>query len=117
MDQEKVISIDAFKRELKRRQIKEKIDKAWTFCKEHPAESLALGTTIVGGLFGLAKRHDRNSAIREQQRLKDEYIYDRSLGSYWKLRRKRTPGENLEIERRKAAGESLGNILSDMKLL
>lgn len=119
--EEKTISIAAFKKELKRRQLKEKVkskvDQAMEFVKEHPAESFALATTVGGGLFGLIKRRDRNSAIREQQRLKDEYIYDRSLGTYWKLRRKRTAGENLEIERRRKNGESLGDILASMKLL
>lgn len=113
----KTIDIKEFKKELWKRKFKAKIDQAVEIVKEHPTESLALATATVGGLFGLVKRHDRNSAIREQQRLKDEYIYDRSLGTYWKIRRKRTPVENLEIERRRKNGESLGDILSSMKLL
>lgn len=108
----KTIDIRNFKWELRKRKIKAKIDQAVEVVKEHPTESLALATATVGGLFSLVKRHDINSAIREQQRLKDEYIYDRSLGTYWKIRRKRTAGENLEIERRRKNGGSLLEISS-----
>lgn len=106
-----------FKLEAKKRQIKEHLDKAKDFVMEHPAESAAMGSALIGGVVSLAKRHDRKADIRKTQRLKDEYIYDRSLGTYWKTRRPRTAGENLEIQRRKKAGESLGDILADMRLL
>ena len=115
--EDKIINLDAFKKELKKRQLKEKASKAWEFCKEHPAESFALATATVGGLFGLVKRHDRHAAIRKEQELKDRYIYDRSIGKHWKMRKTPSTGECLEIERRKKAGESMGDILSSMRLL
>ena len=52
-----------------------------------------------------------------EKELKDTYIYDRSMGHYWKCRKKPTTEQYLEIERRKANGEGLGTILTDMKLL
>ena len=67
--------------------------------------------------MGLVKRHDRNVAIRKEQELKDRYIYDRSIGKYWKTRKTPTTGQQLEIERRKRDGEAMGDILSSMKLL
>lgn len=100
-----------------KRSAKEKIDQAWNFCKEHPAESLAAATAGVGGLMGLIKRHDRYAALRKEQELKDRYLYDRSIGKYWKMRKTPSVGEQLEIERRKRAGESMGDILSSMRLL
>ena len=117
MAENKIVDLSAFKKELKKRQLKEKASKAWEFCKEHPAESFALATATVGGLFGLVKRHDRHAAIRKEQELKDRYIYDRSLGKYWKTRKAPSTGQQLEIERRKKAGESMGDILSSMRLL
>ena len=51
------------------------------------------------------------------QELKDRYIYDRSIGKYWKTRKVPSTGQQLEIERRKKSGESMGDILSSMKLL
>ena len=50
-------------------------------------------------------------------RANDTYIYDRSMGHYWKCRKKPTTEQYLEIERRKANGEGLGTILTDMRLL
>lgn len=114
---EKLVDLKAFKIEAKKRQIKEKVGQAWEFCKEHPAESFALATTAVGGLFGLAKRADRQHTLKKEQELKDRYIYDRSLGKYWKTRKTPTTGQQLEIERRKKNGESMGDILSSMRLL
>lgn len=116
-----VVDIDDFKREAKIRKIKAKVEeiknKAVDFVTDHPTESLALATTLIGSAVGLARRADRKKDIREQQRLREEYIYDRSLGSYWKTRRKLSNSEKLEIERRRRQGESLGEILRSMRLL
>ena len=106
-----------FKIEGYKRQAKEKLGQAWELCKEHPAEAFALGTTCVGGLIGIVKRCDKHAAIRKEQELKDRYIYDRSLGKYWKTRKVPSTGQQLEIERRKKNGESMGDILSSMRLL
>lgn len=115
--EDKVVDLKAFKIEAKKRQIKEKLGQAWEFAKEHPAEALALATATVGGLTGLVKRADRHATIRKEQELKDRYIYDRSLGKYWKTRKAPSVGQQLEIERRKKNGESMGDILSSMRLL
>ena len=112
-----VVDIKDFKWELRKRKIKEKLSQAWEFVKEHPTESMAAATAGIGGVMGLIKRHDRHQMIKEQQRLKDEYIYDRSLGRYIKMRKKPSTSEALEIERRKHNGEPLGQILADMRLL
>lgn len=113
----KVISIDKKAVEEKKQKAKKKLSEAWEFAKEHPAESIALATTAVGGLFGLVKRADRHHSLKKEQELKDRYIYDRSLGKYWKTRKVPSVGEQLEIERRKRNGESMGDILSSMRLL
>jgi len=120
-DNNKTVDINDFKREARIRKFKAKIegtaDKVKDLVAEHPAETLALVTTGLGSLIGLARRYDRKKDLREQQRLRDEYIYDRSLGSHWRTRRKMTNGEKLEVERRRRQGESLGEILRDMRLL
>ena len=117
----KTVDINEFKREAKIRKIKAKVEeiknKAVDFVADHPTEALALGTTLIGSAVGLARRADRKKDLREQQRLREEYIYDRSLGSYWKTRRKLSNSEKLEIERRRRQGESLGEILRSMRLL
>lgn len=117
----KTVDIRDFKREERIRKFKAKVnetaDKVKDFVADHPAESLALLTTAIGSAVGLARRADRKRDIREQQRLREEYIYDRSIGDYWHTRRKLTNAEKLEIERRRRAGESLGDILKSMRLL
>ena len=106
-----------FKIEGYKRKAKAKVDEAWQLCKEHPEEAFMLATTVAGSALGLARRHDRNVAMKREQELKDRYIYDRSIGKYWKTRKAPSVGEQLEIERRKRNGESMGDILSSMRLL
>lgn len=58
----------------------------------------------------------RTNLVKEQN-LKDKYIYDRSHGHYWELRRKLSNRELTEIDRRKDKGESLVDILESMRVL
>lgn len=115
------VDINDFKREAKIREIKEKVkagyDKAKQLVTEHPAESLALATTLVGSVIGLARRADRKADLKKAEQLKERYIYDRSIGGYWKTRRKLSANDMLEIERQKKLGRGLGEILRDMRLL
>lgn len=115
--EEKIVDLKKFKLEEKKRKVKAKLAEAWEFCKEHPTESFALATAAVGGLFGIAKRADRQATIRKEQDLKDRYVWDASIGQWWTMRKKPTSGQKLEIERRKKNGESMGDILSSMRLL
>lgn len=115
------VDIDSFKREAKIRELKEKIKTGYGKAKqvvvEHPAESFALATTVVGSVIGLARRADRKADLKKAENLKERYIYDRSIGGYWKTRRKLNTSDMLEIERQKKLGRSLGEILRDMRLL
>ena len=115
------VNFDDFKREAKIRELKEKAKAGWDKTKqlvtEHPAESLALATTLVGSVIGLARRADRKADLKKTEELITRYIYDRSIGGYWKTRRKLTTSDMLEIEREKKMGRSLGEILRDMRLL
>lgn len=59
----------------------------------------------------------RRANLNKEQNLKDRYIYDRSMGHYWQLKRNLKQSEWSEIERRKRAGEHMGDILNSMKIL
>lgn len=115
------VDINDFKREAKIRELKEKakagFDKAKQVVTEHPAESLALATTAIGTVIGLVRRADRKADLKKAEQLKERYIYDRSIGGYWKTRRKLSTNDMLEIERQKKLGRGLGEILRDMRLL
>lgn len=119
--EEKIVDLKKFKLEEKKRKLQAKISGMYETAKgwvvEHPTESVAILTSAITATIGLAKRVDRKRDLKEVKRLKEEYIYDRSLGKYWKTRRPATAGENLEIERRKRSGEPMGQILADMRLL
>ena len=59
----------------------------------------------------------RRSNLRKEEAIKNLYVYDPSLGVYWKLRRMLSTAEKLEIESRRKNGERLGEILRDLKVL
>ena len=77
-----------------------------------PVVSGCLAVSPFAIRFGM-KRFNLN----KEQKLKDLYIYDRSHGHYWELRRKLSTREMLEIDRRKDNGESLVDILESMRVL
>ena len=97
--------------------VKDKKDRTVDWCKEHTEEAVTLACITVGGIYKISKELYKRNQIKQERALKDNYIYDRSMGHYWKCRRKPSTNEYLEIERRKNAGESLGSILTSMKLL
>ena len=68
---------------------------------------LTIFTKVVGKRINLGKA----------ERVKNLYCYDRSLGHYWRLKRKLSNREWLEIDKRKAKGERLADILAEMKVL
>lgn len=78
---------------------------------------IACAPAIIGGLFEVMKIASKKDARDEEKELKELYIYDRSMGHYWKLRRRLTNAEYREIERRRAEGETMGEILEDMRVL
>lgn len=81
-------------------------------------EWLAIVTPmVVGGVTTLVKVASRSNAMRKQTQLKNLYCYDASLGHYWRLKRKLSNKEWLEISRRKNCGEALGDILEELKVL
>lgn len=74
-------------------------------------------TGVVGGAFKLAKNLVRSRNLNAEKDLKELYVYDRSLGHYWKLRRPVRNSEWLEINTRKQNGEPLGEILESLRIL
>ena len=91
--------------------------KAKQFWEENK-EVIVVATPIVLGVVGkIANQCIKEHNYKREQDLKYRYIYDRSLGCYHELRRKPTTREYAEIARRKAEGETLTEILIDMRLV
>lgn len=87
--------------------------------KTYPKESatvVILGGAAIGKLIQKWKSIQPTQAELDRE-WKDLHIYDRSLGMYYPLRRKMTPRECMEFERRKRNGEPTGHILESMRLL
>lgn len=72
---------------------------------------------VIGSLTTLVKVVGKNVNLSKEKAVKDLYCYDRSLGHYWALRRELSNKEWVEIDKRKANGERLADILSELKVL
>lgn len=103
--------------EEKSEQAKLKVQAATDWCKRNKEAVIVFGPVILGSLVEIAKISTKHHMVNEEKALKDRYIYDRSSGHYYELRRKPKNSEWIQIEQRKQNGESLGMILNDMRLL
>lgn len=87
------------------------------WCKDHKEAIIVFGPVIMGGIVEIAKISSKRHTVNEEKALKERYVYDRSAGHYFELKRQPKSSEWLQIEQRKTNGETLGAILSDMRLL
>lgn len=94
-----------------------KYEAAKQWCTDHKELVVAAVPALITGAFEIIKIASKADAREEEKELKELYIYDRSMGHYWKLRRRLTNSEYREIERRRAEGESMGEILESMRVL
>ena len=100
-----------------RDKVADKLHKTADFVRENK-ELLIVIIPIGAKLVSrLSKDVTRHRTVKEERYLRDNYVYDNRLGHYWELKRKASNSEWKIIERRKNNGESLGIILSDLKLL
>lgn len=115
------VNINDFKKELKRRERKEKFErKVQQFGEwiDKNKEMLIVFIPIaIKGVTTVCKVVSKTSNLRKEEQLKDLYCYDRSLGHYWRLRRELTNKKWLEIDKRKKNGERLADILEEMRVL
>ena len=114
-------NMEDFRKEQKKREIKEKINQKYQQGKDWVTRNkeavIAATPVVIGCITTVSKVVGRHINIRKQEVVKTHYIFDRSLGMYWKLNRELRTSEQLEVERRKKNGERMGDILSDMGVL
>lgn len=84
---------------------------------EHKDVIVILAPICVKGATMIIRVVAQYANTKKKETIKNEYCYDRSLGHYWKLRRKLTNEEWLEIDRRRKSGERLSDILTQMNVL
>jgi len=99
--------------EAAKRTIKKDLLDLECWCINHK-EIIAIATPIV--IAGL-KKTNRLRNEREEERHRNQTIYDRSEGHYWNLRRSPTQAEWGEINYRHRQGEPYYSILISMNLL
>lgn len=111
--------------ETKTEQIKRKaktmLRNAGEWCNRNKETIIILAPVVIGGLTTMVKvagkTIDKNVNLRKEEELKNLYCYDPSLGHYWALRRKLSNQDWVEIDQRKANGERLAEILTDLNVL
>lgn len=117
-DDDKVIDLGKeFKKEERRKKIeaiKQKAKDFWDTNKVYIAVAAPVVGKVALETVKLVKRHH---AARIELRNKDLRLYDTSLGHYWELRRKLNNSDWVTINRRRNLGESLGDILEEMRVL
>ena len=94
-------------------------EKVKSTVKTYPRECASfviLGGAAIGKLYRKWKSIQPTQAELDRE-WHETHIYDRSLGMYFTLKRKMTPREQMEFDRRKRRGESTGDILQSMRLL
>lgn len=85
--------------------------------KETLAIAIPAGAVVLKGAMRTVKGISRDRAVKNDIRDRQTRFYDHQLGCYWHTRRPLTTDEQLSVKRRKAAGESYGDIFQSMKLL
>lgn len=103
--------------EMKKKQFKEAVIQKLHQGAELIRQNRELLIVSIPAAAAVGKSLIRRGKVRNEERNKNLYCYDRSLGHYWRLRRPLTNKEWTSINSRKKNGETLGDILESMKLL
>lgn len=121
-----MIIIDSVKvggREYKRNwreRLSDKLHDAADWIRDNQETVVALTPVVTAGIAGVVKIMRGIVKLRiagKEYKVTNRRCYDPSEGHYWTLRKTPTNSEWLEVSKRLAAGEKLGYILADMKLL
>lgn len=101
--------------------LKQAKDKTVDYLMDHPELMISIGIAAVSGTYALVKggiRHAKvTNKLQLEKSLKELYVYDRSMGHYWKLRKPLSNNEWAIINNRVKSGERLADILLNMGVL
>lgn len=124
-ENEKVVDIKDFKKEERRRKIKEKADAAVKWCKDtfngakefyyENREFLNAACIPVG--LGIWKLISKSHKDRSERDYRETSIWDAKVGRWVYTRRPLRRSEQLEFDRRRMEGESVSQILASMHLI
>lgn len=117
-----VVDIDDFKKEYKRRKIKEKFTSACNSVKafyrnnEELCNKVLIPGTLALTIYGV-KYVGKANNLRKQKYLKERFVYDQKMKRHCEFKRKPTRKEWRIITARRQAGECYSSILDDMGLI
>lgn len=107
---------ETFKRDV-RNNVKRKVQKTARWIDNNREFVIVVAPIVIGGSVKIVQIAMRRHNLNLETKHRELFVYDRSLGHYWQLRRKLSNNEWVTIESRRKAGESLAHILSSLKLL
>lgn len=88
-----------------------------SFCLENKEFVSVAVPLIVGSSIKICKYVSKRKNIKKQEDLKERYIYDRSEGHYWELKRPLRTDEWAYVSKERAKGRSYADILLSLKVL
>lgn len=110
--------LEKAKKRAKRREwkktLKRKVDDAKFWVMNNSGMIMLIAPPVLATVIRMT---GRQVELKRERNLKELYCYDRALGHYWKLKRPLKNSDWIHINARREYGESLGEILNDMKVL
>ena len=92
---------------------KQKANDVLDWAVENPEKAAIVGA----GLTYIARNAPKIKKAKDEDDYRNRYIYNRSTGSYIKLRKPMTVRQQCEFDERKRNGESVTQILMSMRLI
>lgn len=111
------IDMKEFKKAKRKARIRETTQAVAAWIDRNRDIAMALVPTVIGVGGGAVKLAKKHHTISQERHLKEDYVYDRTLGKYLKPTRKLSKKEWRDVARRKANGEKYVNIFDDMGVL
>ena len=111
---------EAYKVEKKikrRQQVRERLNDSLKFVCEVGLPLLIAVGPVVPIVLRVANGISRRVNMNKEKDLKELYVYDRSLGHYWKLKRRLSNKDWASIDKRYREGERLADILNDLDVI
>ena len=112
--------MEAYKveKKIKRRQrVRERLNDSLKFVCEVGLPLLIAVGPVVPIVLRVANGISRRVNMNKEKDLKELYVYDRSLGHYWKLKRRLSNKDWASIDKRYREGERLADILNDLDVI
>lgn len=90
----------------------------WTRENKETVKAVApIVVAVIGGAAKIICKRAGDAKLEREKDLRELYVYDRSLGHYWKLSHALSTKDWRKINERKKDGEKLGDILWDLGVL